>query len=154
NYTIGDGADTMNGGADADILTVTGTGNGDVLDLIFDGTRIVSVEGGAIANIESLIANLGNGSDTISFAGSAAGVSANLLGTISGVSAFSSVDNLTGGNGGDTLTGNNAANELNGGAGNDTLNGGAGADDMIGGAGNDTYFIDNVNDDVTEAANG
>ena len=52
------------------------------------------------------------------------------------------------------LTGSGQANTITGGIGNDTIDGGAGADTMIGGAGNDTYVVDNVNDVVTELANG
>src|SRR5262249_30080771 len=40
----------------------------------------------------------------------------------------------------------------NGGA--DVLDGGTGADKMIGGAGGDIYYVDNVADQVIEAANG
>jgi len=54
--------------------------------------------------------------------------------------------------GNDTLIGGNGNDMLDGGTGNDTLYGGAGADDMQGGAGSDTYFVDNVEDTVTEAA--
>ena len=39
------------------------------------------------------------------------------------------------------------------GVGNDTLNGGTGADTLIGGVGNDSYYVDDVGDIVTEAAN-
>lgn len=41
---------------------------------------------------------------------------------------------------------------LYGGDGNDTLNGGYGADTMVGGLGDDVYFVDNINDVVTENA--
>jgi len=61
------------------------------------------------------------------------------------------------------LTGNNAANQLLGLDGNDTLignggndmlNGGTGADSMTGGTGNDLYLVDDVGDQVVEAAGG
>jgi Ca2+-binding RTX toxin-like protein len=60
--------------------------------------------------------------------------------------------NLTGNSADNSLTGNVANNILIGGAGNDTLNGAAGADRLIGGIGNDTYYVDNINDVITELA--
>ena len=62
-------------------------------------------------------------------------------------------DVMNGGNAGDTLNGFIGDDTLNGGAGRDTLDGGSGADDMTGGAGADTYYVDNVGDATTEAAN-
>ncbi len=68
-------------------------------------------------------------------------------------------DTLNGTTGDDTLSGLGGRDHLNGGAGNDTLLGGAGddamhgdagADIMFGGAGNDDYYVDNVNDVVSE----
>jgi len=50
------------------------------------------------------------------------------------------------------LLGNAAANTLLGNAGNDVLDGGAGADGMEGGVGDDSYFVDNINDRITESS--
>jgi Ca2+-binding RTX toxin-like protein len=61
---------------------------------------------------------------------------------------------LTGGAGNDTLTGGPGADTLNGAGGNDILDGLAGADSMTGGTGNDTFLVDNVGDQVIEAASG
>ncbi|NBB14527.1 hypothetical protein GVN21_04030 [Caulobacter sp. SLTY] len=55
--------------------------------------------------------------------------------------------------GGDTLTGTANSDRLVGGLGNDTLNGGGGADVMEAGAQNDTYHVDDIDDQVIEAAN-
>ncbi|HZH10039.1 MAG TPA: hypothetical protein VEZ24_06710 [Microvirga sp.] len=63
-------------------------------------------------------------------------------------------DLLTGGDGHDSLTAGSGRDTLDGGIGNDTLDGGIGADSMAGGAGNDVYYIDNLNDSVTELAGG
>jgi Ca2+-binding RTX toxin-like protein len=70
------------------------------------------------------------------------------------------VENLRGtSNGGQTLAGNESANRLVGGAGddvldgkgdNDVLDGGPGADRMEGGSGNDVFYVDDVNDVVSE----
>ena len=50
----------------------------------------------------------------------------------------------------DSIQGGAGNDELFGDAGNDTLNGGAGADYMYGGEGNDTYFIDHLEDFVSD----
>ena len=47
-------------------------------------------------------------------------------------------------------TGNSAANSLTGNAGNNILDAKLGADTMAGGAGDDTYYVDNINDVVSE----
>lgn len=52
------------------------------------------------------------------------------------------------------LRGREGNDTLTGGALNDRLDGGAGRDAMTGGAGNDTYFVDDAQDRVTEAAAG
>lgn len=78
----------------------------------------------------------GNGSDTASFAGYTADVTATLRGTADGIAttagaaiaSLRSVENLTGGVGNDTLTGDASANVIEGGLGNDVLDGGAGID--------------------------
>lgn len=59
--------------------------------------------------------------------------------------------NATGNSLDNLLTGNSADNSLFGGAGNDLLAGEGGADLMIGGPGDDTYWVDNVNDLVSES---
>lgn len=51
-------------------------------------------------------------------------------------------------------TGNPLNNRLTGNAGNNILDGGIGADTLEGGAGDDTYIVDNVGDQVVEAASG
>ncbi|KAF0654381.1 putative rhizobiocin/RTX toxin and hemolysin-type calcium-binding protein [Cyanobium sp. Copco_Reservoir_LC18] len=61
-------------------------------------------------------------------------------------------DLLIGGSGNDSLSGLASNDTLIGNGGNDTLNGGTEADIMSGGLGNDTYTIDNIGDQVIEAA--
>jgi hypothetical protein len=67
----------------------------------------------------------------------------NLTGTAEAdtISGLGGRDHLYGGAGNDTLFG---------GAGNDAMRGGAGADTMFGGAGDDDYYVDDVNDVVSE----
>ena len=70
NYTMGDGADTVGGGDGSDTLNVNviATAIADTLDVIFDGTAITRFEGGAVTGVESFTANLGAGTDTLTFA--------------------------------------------------------------------------------------
>jgi Ca2+-binding RTX toxin-like protein len=60
-------------------------------------------------------------------------------------------DFLYGLNSGDVLYGEDGNDTLHGGASEDTMIGGPGNDTMIGGPGNDNYYVDNVNDSVTES---
>ena len=142
-YVIGGGADTVDGGADTDTLNITdGTGN-NTLDVLYDGTVITLLEGGTISNIEIVNANMGGASDTLSYAGSTAGVTVDLadgagIGTASGFTQLINVTNVTGTAQADSLSGNSSANTLTGGGGNDQLNGEGGADTLDGGAGADT----------------
>ncbi len=59
-------------------------------------------------------------------------------------------DEISAGSGNDILFGLRGDDALYGGDGNDVLNGGIGADMMYGGLGNDSYYVDNVDDVVTE----
>jgi Ca2+-binding RTX toxin-like protein len=137
-YTIGDGADVVDGGADLDTLNISGTAANNTLNVIFNGTAITPFEGGTIANVESFVADLLGGTDTLNFAGSLAGVAVNLAtGTASGFTSIAGVENVNGTDFNDTLTGDALANLLDGGAGNDILVGGAGADTLNGSAGDD-----------------
>ena len=160
NYVMGDGADAVDGGADNDTLHITVAAAplnaSDELDVVFNGTALTSVEGGLVSNVESVTANLNGGTDTLSYAGTAAAVAVvvNLAtGSASGFSSILNIENVTGGAGNDVLTGSSVVNTLEGGAGNDTLDGGDGNDNLIGGAGDDTY-IAVTGDVLTEAANG
>ncbi|MGF0337873.1 peroxidase family protein [Ectopseudomonas toyotomiensis] len=63
-------------------------------------------------------------------------------------------DHILGLGGNDVLNGLAGNDILDGGAGNDTLDGGLGSDVMLGGLGNDIYIVDNVGDQVIEAAGG
>ena len=54
--------------------------------------------------------------------------------------------------GNDTIRGGAGNDELFGDAGNDILDGGSGADQMFGGEGNDTYFVDNLEDRISDFA--
>lgn len=86
----------------------------------------------------------GKGIDTASYAGSMAGVVADMTngrnntGDAAGDS-YKNIENLTGSSFDDVLTGNKLANVIQGGAGNDTLIGSAGPDTLFGQLGNDVF---------------
>jgi Ca2+-binding RTX toxin-like protein len=87
-----------------------------------------------LTNVEHVTADLLGGADTLSYAGTTANVTVDLVGhTASGFASLLGVENVTGGTGNDTLIGDGAANVL------------------AGGAGDDTYFVD-AGDTVTEGA--
>ena len=137
-YTIGDGADTVDGGADADTLNIIGTVANNTLDVIWSGTSITQFELGTVTGVEAITADLLDGTDRLSYAGTTEGVSVNLTaGTASGFALISSIENVTGGSGADTLTGS----------------GNAQVNNLAGGGGDDTYFAD-LGDTITEAADG
>jgi Ca2+-binding RTX toxin-like protein len=135
-YTMGDGADAINGGThttgDTLNIGVTGAAANDILDVIYNGTSLTQFEDGIISNVEFVNANLNGGNDTLSYAGSTSGVTVNLgTNTASGFNSIASIENVTGGAAADTLVGSAVANVINGGAGTDLLTGGAGGDTFI-----------------------
>ena len=154
-YTVGDGVDIIDGGAntpDGDTLAVSGTAGDDIIHVVLDGSGVVSsIEGMTPDNVEVYtVDGLGQGAngDTLNYAGTTAfGVTVDLgavTPTADGFASVAGIENVVGGSLGNSLTGN---------SGNNTLDGGLGADTLVGGAGNDTYFVDNVGDGVTEALN-
>lgn len=157
-YNFGDGTDnSYDGGADTDTLRVTGTANADTLTAVWNGTRLASFTGATtLVNIEAVTADLADGNDTLSYAGTAAanGVTVNLgTGTASGFTQLTSIENVTGGNGADNITGDGNANTLDGGGGADTLNGGGGIDTINGGGGADT-IIGGAGNDIMDGGGG
>jgi uncharacterized delta-60 repeat protein len=153
------GNDTLKGGGGADILD---GGNGN--DSLDGGVGADSMLGGA-GNDIYVVDNPGDMVSEAAVSGSdlvKSGITWTLVGsenienlTLTGSGAI----NATGNSLANILTGNGAANILIGWGGNDTLigNGGndtldglAGSDSMAGGAGNDTYFVDDINDAVSE----
>jgi Ca2+-binding RTX toxin-like protein len=151
NYTIGHGADTVIGGAGTDTLAITASAGNDVLHVVFNGTSLTQFEGGTVASVESVTANLQGGIDTLDYTGSVANVTVNLNDAVDLASGFATIangggtvtiENVTGGAGNDTLIGSGAVNVLIGNDGDDTLWGDDDPDDLadtlLGGAGNDT----------------
>jgi Ca2+-binding RTX toxin-like protein len=136
NHTVGEGADAVDGGANTDTLNVTGTAGDETLGVIFAGSVLTQVDGGSVIGVESVTANLADGVDTLSYAGSTTAVNVNLeLGTASGFTSITGIENVTGGSGNDLLAGSAGANTLDGGAGNDTVSAGDGDDTVNYGVG-------------------
>jgi T1SS-143 domain-containing protein len=139
-YSIGDGADIVDGGSGNDTLIFVDFGSDSKLDVVVAGGVITQFEGGTVVNVETVMAGLGDGSDTLSYSGTNERVVVN-LGNLAatGFTSISDVENVTGGSGNDIITGNSSANTLIGGDGGDVLAGGTGTDILTGGAGADTF---------------
>lgn len=177
----GVGADQMTGGTGDDTFIVDNTGDR-VIELNNQGIDTVrsSVTHTLAINVENLeltgTANIngtgnwfnndimgnsgvnvldgGYGTDTLSYAASAAAVNVKLLdgianAVVSGGDAQGDVakgfENVTGSAWADVLTGNSLAN---------VLNGGLGADTLTGGGGNDVYLVNETGDQVIETLYG
>ncbi|MDO6416079.1 family 16 glycosylhydrolase [Sphingomonas sp. BIUV-7] len=127
------GADRMAGGSGDDIYYVDNVGD-KVVEAVASGTDYV---------FSSVNYTLPNEVENLTLIGGA-----NITGRGNDYS------NLVTGNDGDNyLLGLGGSDTLIGGKGNDILDGGIGADMMNGGLGDDIYFVDNVNDLITESAN-
>jgi Ca2+-binding RTX toxin-like protein len=113
----------------------------ELIDRIDGGAGNDTVEGGGEG--DELIGGLGI--DTLSYAGSSAGVNVTLRAGLAALTAggdaqgdvATGFENLTGSEFDDTLTGDTGNNILLGGGGDDSLAGGAGADSLSGGDGQD-----------------
>jgi Ca2+-binding RTX toxin-like protein len=166
DYLEGDqGNDLLKGGNQDDILA-GGAGNdylkgetgSDVLD---GGDGFNTLAGGTgddnylfytatVNQIDTVVEQSGEGTDTLNFAALTTAVTGNLTSDASlatmayrivqsgGVGQAANFENITGGSGNDQLTGNDGDNILRGNGGDDTLTGGNGNDILIGGDGNDT----------------
>ena len=104
---------------------------------------ITSIAGGTVANVESVMLDLGEGEywpdvDALDYADTTEAVTVNLAtGTATGFESIAGVNNVGGGSGNDVLIGDAMPNVLAGGAGLDTLIGGGGANRLDGGADDD-----------------
>lgn len=122
---------TPSGGAGADVLsTFENILGSSYADTLTGGTGANVIDGGAGTAEDTLKG--GGGTDTLSYASAASGVSVNLAtGAVSGgggADVISGFVNVTGSPSNDTLTGTDAANILDGGAGTDSAISGKGTD--------------------------
>ena len=133
-----EGNDQLNGGAADDTLDAPGGKAG--RDSLSGGAGNDTVNGGGGA--DTLNGN-GGAHDTLSYAGSGAGVVINLAtpfaqgGDATG-DVIAGLENFVGSSKADSLTGNALANVVSSGLGNDVIAGPGGADHLIGGDGVDT----------------
>ncbi len=135
--TIGAGTDTLSGFQDLLGSAFNDTLTGDSTENVISGGAgddTLNPGANATGNVDLL--DGGTGTDTASFAGYTAGITATLNGAMDGsaavggvtVAALRSIESLLGGAGNDILTGDANANVIEGGLGDDVLNGGAGVD--------------------------
>jgi Ca2+-binding RTX toxin-like protein len=151
NLATGSGGD---GDTYAGIESVIGSGSADT---IIGGTVAGGSLNGGNGN-DSFVVNAANtaviggaGSDTVSFAGAAAGVAVNLhAGTGSNGVTYSGVENVVGSDHNDTIVGSlTTGTTLDGGGGNDSINIMTGNTTAIGGTGTDTVSYANAGSGVT-----
>lgn len=142
-------------------LTLTGTnainGTGNALDNVLTGNSAANTLVGGKGDDTYVVDNsldvvlelLDEGRDTVlSSVTFALGSYVEAL-SLTGNNAINGIGN----NLDNFIVGNTANNLLVGGGGNDRLDGGTGIDAMQGGAGDDTYYVDNIQDIVTELPN-
>jgi Ca2+-binding RTX toxin-like protein len=175
---VTESSDTVNGGIDTIISSVTRTLGNYQENLTLSGTGAINGTGNSLANtiIGNSVANVingGTGADTMSgglgndtyYVDNAGDVVTESSDTVNGGidTIISSVtrtlgnyqENLTlSGTGAINGTGNSLANTIIGNSVANVINGGTGADTMSGGLGNDTYYVDNAGDVVTESSTG
>ncbi|ANL30134.1 serralysin-like metalloprotease domain-containing protein (plasmid) [Rhizobium phaseoli] len=146
------GAESINGGVGANILSVAGTNNfttGTLTNLQTlngsSGSDTVMLTGAEMNGFTTV--NLGSGSDTLNLTSTSSGLNGRNDSQLSGVEAISAaaalagvVINLSSQAEGFTITGSSGADTITGGGGNDTLDGGSGNDTLVGAAGNDSLF--------------
>lgn len=146
-FAWGDGTDMADGGGDADVIRYDGNAAANTVTATWNGMAITSMTGFAsIAGVESILLDLGGGTDGLTYGTSAANVVVDLsAGTATGLASILGIENASGGNGADILRGDGLANALSGGGGTDTFiatvddlrdvyNGGAGVDTIDYGA--------------------
>jgi len=122
-------------------------------DTLIGGGGNDTLDGGA--GVDTADYSAATGSVTVSLAaGTASGAAgSDTLVNIENIRGSDFTDTLTGDSNQNLLEGLGGRDTLDGGAGSDTLDGGAAADSLKGGNGNDTYYVDDVNDVVTEVPN-
>jgi serralysin len=147
-WAVGDGRDTVNGGADSDTFNAIGSAAADLGRATWNGTAITALMDNALSDVETCTLDLGDGVDWLIYSTTSA-VSVNLaVGAASGFGTVVNVEKVIGGSGNDSLVGNGVDNRLDGQGGGDVLDGGAGADAVLGGDGDDVIYASAGNDSL------
>ncbi len=112
---MGDGIDTIDGGADHDTLQIYGTsvyfeqkgyGGDNGIGVIVEDGAITSIAGCTLANVESVMLDLGERYDTLDYIGTMQAVTVDLAtGTATGFTSIAGMEYVFGGEGDDALTG-------------------------------------------------
>ncbi|HEX5393417.1 MAG TPA: hypothetical protein VFW68_09055 [Rhodocyclaceae bacterium] len=142
-------SDTLKGDGNANILS-GGAGDDTIFgaagaDTLYGGTGNDILEGGAGADL----LDGGDGTNTASYSGANAGVSASLVSFANNTGdargdTYTNIQNLLGSNFADSLEGDRNNNVLSGGGGDDTLYASLGDDTLDGGTGTNTVSFANV----------
>ena len=148
NWAVGDGRDTVDGGADSDTFSAFGSAAAELGQATWNGTAITALMDNALTSIEACTLDLGNGVDWLIYNTTSAVAVSLAVGTASGFSSVVNVEKVIGGSGDDSLGGDGFDNRLDGQGGADTLDGGAGADAVLGGDGDDFIFASAGNDSL------
>jgi Ca2+-binding RTX toxin-like protein len=148
----GDGADVLDGGLGADGMD--GGAGADIYYVDHEYDRASETVAGDVDEVRSSVSHhLGVNIENLTFTGSLSirGYGNQLDNVVVGNGA---INYLFGLGGADRLDGRSGNDRLIGAEGDDVLIGGTGADEMSGGKGDDSYFVDNVNDIISELADG
>ncbi|MGF9758477.1 calcium-binding protein [Microvirga sp. 0TCS3.31] len=141
------GNDTLEGGTGSDVYYVSGRDR--IVEHAGQGTDTVWITsdfvltGNDFANVERIVLDVSTINNTVSGSEDANALTGNDVANI-----------LNGLGGNDVLSGLGGNDALYGGAGDDVLDGGLGIDRMEGGIGNDVYQVNDLGDQVVEAAGG
>ncbi|RDJ15029.1 hemolysin-type calcium-binding protein [Rhizobium phaseoli] len=160
------GAESIDGGAGANILFVAGTNNfttGTLTNLRTlngsSGSETVTLTGTEMNGFTSV--NLGSGSDSVNLTSTSTGLNGRNDNQLSGVEAISAaaalagvVINLSSQSEGFTITGSSSADTITGGSSADIITGGSGVDTLAGGGGDDTFVVNNGDFAGAESING
>ena len=149
-------ATIVGGEAGEDLSDPTNGGDGDYLDLGWDGNAVVTDavdvtfsgdEAGAVTGLATDVTfseieqiGTGDGNDTIDASATTSGTNVYAGAGDDTLLGGSGDDTLDGGEGADSILAGDGSDTINGGDGDDLLDGGTGDDQLIGGLGNDTLI--------------
>src|SRR5262249_15217559 len=104
---------------------IIGTAAVNVLNVVFNGTALSSVEGGPVTGVETATADLLAGIDTLAYGAASTAVTVNVgAGTASGLTSIAHIENFTGAGAADQFIASvgDGTNRYDGAGGGDTYN--------------------------------